>query len=206
MSWFGSNSDPLTRKQKLLKTQISQVQKKINRLKKAGDFVDKSEAPISKSKRQSGNPFEQQLKQLKVRPKLFQNPGDEEKFRIGSKDKTSVEQPSRGQIPDIAEEKTETKSTAITNNDLAKSPEDFVEYKEASELKSSLNELINASREEPNSEDEEQKNFSKYLAAGNIEGMQNLQFEKRVDRNRKVLTLIFLAIVASAIYLYLKNM
>lgn len=204
MPWFGPKNDPLAEKERLLRSQINQVQKKINQLKRAEKLIDKKEGSHSKLNIQSSNPFEQQLEQLKSRPKLFQNPGDEEKYRLHSKDRTEAHgfEPE----PEISEENSDAEPVAEISSESSGFSHTEHHDQSESELNSSLEDLIKASKEDEPFEEREDNKFLKYLAAGNLEGMQRLQFEKGVDRNRKILTFIFLVIVISAIYLYWKNM
>ena len=73
------------------------------------------------------------------------------------------------------------------------------------DLSKSLSQFVRESRDDPRSPTDEDSRFLKYLAAGNLEGMKKLQFEKGVARNRKIVLFIFFALIVSTIYLMIKN-
>lgn len=180
---FSSHNDPLTAKEKKLRNQISAVEKQIIKLEKAKKKIEKGEIPPPSGK----NPFDDPLTQLKNRPKLFQNPGDEDKFRLKNKDSTHDE------------------SFPEEEADLELLEDEDHSHQEQEQFKVSLNKLVKASQDDPELPTEDESRFLKYLAAGNVDGIQKLQFEKGVDRNRKLVMVIVVIIVISAIYLYFKN-
>lgn len=199
MSWFNDRNDPLKEQEKLLRSKINQVEKEIHKLEKAQKQVEKGEVPKTPGK----NPFDDPLAKLRNRPRLFQNPEDESKFRLGSRESESPGASDQEVYSDLGSltQKQAKGPSAHRQNDL----EGQDEPQPTKEFQSSLGDLLKASREDPHAPTEEEGRFLKYLAAGNVEGVEKLQYDKNVERNRKIVVLILISLIASAIYLYLKQ-
>lgn len=187
MSWFSTKNDALGNQEKKLRSQIAEVERQIHQLEKARRKVEKGEAPAPIS-----NPFNDPTSLLKKRPRLFQNPGDQDKYRLGHT-------PAPQMKPAPAHEE--------AGSHTAKQPSAKVSplVPRQDDLSKSLSQFVRESRDDPRAPTEEDSRFLKYLAAGNLEGMKKLQFEKGVARNRKIVLFIFLALIVSTIYLMIKN-
>jgi hypothetical protein len=193
MSWFSNRHDPLGKEERKLRSQIAEVERQISQLEKAKKKVEQGETPPSTS-----NPFEDPVSLLRKRKRLFSNPEDVEKYRISGSHKDAEE-------PDASDGADGESSLAYSGQTNSSTPPLRSPVRQKDELSSSLNQLVRASRIDPNAPTEEETRLLKYLAAGNLEGMRKLRYEKGVARNRKIVMAIALGLLASAIYMMLKS-
>ncbi len=193
MSWFSNRHDPLGKEERKLRSQIAEVERQISQLEKAKKKVEQGETPPSTS-----NPFEDPVSLLRKRKRLFSNPEDVEKYRISGSHKDAEE-------PDPSAGTDGESSLAYSGQTNSSTPSPRSPVRKKDELSSSLNQLVRASRIDPNAPTEEETRLLKYLAAGNLEGMRKLRYEKGVARNRKIVMAIALGLLASAIYMMLKS-
>lgn len=188
MPWFSdSRNDPLAKQEKNLKSQIAAVEKQIRQLEKARKKVEKGEEPEPVT-----NPFEDPITLLKKRKKLFSNPEDEKKYRLVESNRlnTAAEEVAREQQAEAEERHAQSAERPMKPRD---------------EWSQTVNKLVREGREDPNAPTDEDSRFLKYLAAGNLEGMKKLQYEKGVVRNRKIVMGIAIALLASIVYLMMRK-